>query len=248
MGQLPETNPTILASDNNNNLVDVTGLEVNKSRVARAETPAGFPVFSNKGIQVFKRSNDPLASPYATPALGTGTGSDVIITFTQQDLMPNFQPGARPDEALLHELTHALQMMSGRMTKRYLPPRDFPPALHLQGRLQFGNISDLLAVTIANIYRSEQRNRPALRADHRGLLPLSPSVDSEQFYLMFRNEFDELHGFLPFLFVHVAQVECGFNPIRSQMKLGLNISRNSDFAAYESMMNRLEANAPPGSV
>jgi hypothetical protein len=63
-------------------------------------------------------------------------------------------------------------------------PRDLPPDLPApRQRLPFGDTRELLAVTIANIYRSEQGNRPDLRTNHQ---PLSQWVDSKEFYLLFR--------------------------------------------------------------
>jgi hypothetical protein len=130
-------------------------------------------------------------------------------------------------------------MMGGKQLNRPIPPR--------QG-LNFHFIDELLAITVTNIYRSEQVNRHCLRADWDNLRPLpEPFKDSKKFYLLFQDELDELHGWLPFLFMHVAQVKCQFNPIRYQAASKLNFHRDSDFAAYESAMNKLEANAPPGA-
>jgi hypothetical protein len=211
---------------------------------AQAATPAKRPVVTKNGVQIFRWDYDPL--PPAIPLLGTGNGSGAVIYFTPQDYRTNVQPGGSPDEVLLHEMTHALQMMSGKWAWRAVPPRDLPPDLPApRQRLRFDNIREFLAVIIANIYRSEQGNRPGLRTDHHGFQPLSQWVDSKEFYFLFRDELDELRDLLPFLFAHVAQVQCRFNPIRYYLERKMNFFGDSDLAAYESSMNKLEASAPP---
>jgi hypothetical protein len=139
------------------------------------------------------------------------------------------QPAGPTDEALIHELVHALRIASGRCR---------PVAVPVKYNLRFDNVDELLAVVIANIYRSEN-HRCNLRAEHRGHRPLQPPfTDPGAFYLAYEQELDALWGRMMFLFVHVAQVICPFNPIRACVQKRLGLRLDSDFSDYESLLVR----------
>jgi len=183
--------------------------------------PPGYQAASSSGqVELDPRGNALPGNP-----VGAGAGSGVVIWFTPQDYLGIVsQPAGRPDEALIHELAHAV-----RMTKGVLRPVAVPPKYSMI----YDNVEELLAVTIANIYRSEQINRPNLRADHRGHRAMQPPfTDPDNFYLTYQQELDSLFTSMTILFAEVSSVRCRFNPIRSCVKNRLGIQRDSDLVDF----------------
>ena len=164
---------------------------------------------------------DPNGNPLPGNPVGAGTGSGVRIRFTPQDYLGIVaQPAGPPDEALIHELVHALRISNGIVR---------PVAVPVKFGLTYDNVEELLTVTVANIYRSEQISRPHLRADHHGHRPLQqPFTDPETFYLTYDQELNGILDWMPILFSQVALVACRFNPVRACLKHKLGIQKDSD--------------------
>jgi hypothetical protein len=131
------------------------------------------------------------------PRRGVGGGSDSLIEFVAQDFDPvqSASSSLKPvDEALLHELVHALRQTLGQEDNTYLPPatptmslgnlskddlilgKGPPPTMHTQ---IYENLEEFSAILMTNIYRSENR-RFGLVRDHlaprprRGEPPSTP--------------------------------------------------------------------------
>lgn len=169
---------------------------------------------------------------------GTGLGSDVIMTFTAQD---SAEPSAAAplnvsDEAILHEMVHAMRQTWGMedtvdlhapgwapyMRKGDLAPNErMEASLGLRPIPKAGKYSQIyheyeefIAVLITNIYRSEN-NRPGLMRDHSGFFELAyPLTNAKNFLTVWRSWIERLVGELPALVVdQLASVEAHFNPI-----------------------------------
>jgi len=149
-------------------------------------TPAGKPFLQCGGPQ----QNQPIMErpwyfPFITKAqTGTGIGSDTIINFTPGmwtspqtstafGAASGTGPGVLPDEILFHEMVHGMRQMAGTAQCAATPDR---PGMD--------TLEEFMAIVISNVYRSEA-NRPGLRADHAGFLPLPPAQATSQSFLDF---------------------------------------------------------------
>jgi hypothetical protein len=110
-------------------------------------------------------------------AIGTGRGSDVVISFSPGPFMtggsctPYGTAGNSPSAALFHELVHAFRMMSGRQLSS--------PALG--GRANYHDEEDFLAIVLTNIFVTDPTNptpNRTLRADHISFNPLAPDLST----------------------------------------------------------------------
>jgi hypothetical protein len=113
----------------------------------------------------------PDGTPSAGRSRGTGAGSGVEITYITQKLtdllnrslavkVPSIKGHAPEtlafeDEILVHELAHAMRMVSGFETRRRVP-----------GQPGYGNIEELVAIVVANVYRSERKRHGVRNNDH----------------------------------------------------------------------------------
>lgn len=147
------------------------------------------------------------ALPGMTP--GTGAGTDIDILYTAQDWISSAgDPGGRPDEILLHEMVHGLRQQRGQLlcTAKGAPNQ------------RYDTVEELFAIVVSNIYRSECGYK-TLRSDHHGTKPLeSPLDDENKFYKRWKDEMDQLAREMTILCVHLAVVECKYNPVRAAMR------------------------------
>lgn len=138
---------------------------------------------------------------------GTGAGSDARVEFMPSDFAHhagdrNANPGAMEDEAMLHELVHALRSMAGRDVGRTVT-----------GQPWYDTIEEFYAIVIANIYRSEA-GRTGLRAHHQNFSMML--FESDEFLKVERNRahLRQLRRQQPRLFSDLHEVTAKFNPIR----------------------------------
>ena len=108
---------------------------------------------------------------------GTGKGSDVEAFFTAENFKLNAQGwnqcfggkyGSQPDEALFHELVHALRQMFGQ----YYP-------LPTTGSLMdYDDEEEFYSVVATNVYISSKNRNDQLRANHHGHDPLPTDLNT----------------------------------------------------------------------
>jgi hypothetical protein len=141
-----------------------------------------------------------------------------VLRFTPQDFdNPALKPGSMnlADEALLHELIHAVldlcQVNQQQRLGIWPPPRIDQ---------DYGNespLGDFFAILVTNIYRSENQ-RPNLRSDHTDPPRMLPAdlADPAGFVNCWRPVLMHLQGRLPTLINALANVhcpgQCRFNP------------------------------------
>ncbi|MFL5241233.1 MAG: hypothetical protein ACJ8FY_03925 [Gemmataceae bacterium] len=108
---------------------------------------------------------------------GTGQGSNVEAYFTAENYMLNDKGwnqcfgghyGSQPDEALFHELVHALRQMYGL----YYP---FPTMGSL---VDYGDEEEFFAIVATNVYISAKNKNDQLRASHNGFEPLAAPLNT----------------------------------------------------------------------
>ena len=183
-----------------------------------------------------------LSKPY-----GTGRGSDSWIFLTPQDYYPYANvPGLAPDEALLHELVHALRDTRGQSRCVAVPPPAYLRRLSAPAQRKYSqeyeNIEEFLAIVIANIYRSENQ-RPGLRTDdgnplEPGSAPVLayPFTDAEKFYGYWSAQLDGLCRQMLRLFIHLANVPAAWNPIRYSVMSVLHLDRSERLRDFEATL------------
>ena len=150
----------------------------------RDATPAGKPFLKCGGPEQSQPIMErPWYFPFITrPQTGTGIGSDTVINFTPSmwtspqtgaafGATNSVGPGVLPDEILFHEMVHGMRQMAGTSQCAATPDR---PGMD--------TLEEFMAIVISNVYRSE-KNRPGLRADHAGFLPLPPAQATSQGFL-----------------------------------------------------------------
>ena len=115
---------------------------------------------SARGIAEGYSFNQCAGNPAAKSNVGVGGGSAVVIRFTPKLFDNPTGAGDRADEALLHELVHAVRYMHGQARCR-------SSAGHMDSE------EEVIAITITNMYSSELA-RP-LRAHHHGYSALATS-------------------------------------------------------------------------
>jgi hypothetical protein len=110
-------------------------------------------------------------------------------------------PGDERGEQLLHELTHSMQQMSGRLTNA-----------PMSGYLRMDTASEVVAIVVANIYASE-RGR-SLRANHNGYDVLA---DQRRFAsnVELRRQLLDFRSRMPAVAAQLARVNTAFNPFRT---------------------------------
>jgi hypothetical protein len=137
---------------------------------------------------------------------GTGQGSDTVISFSSSVFggvaAPGSNPGATPDEILLHEMAHGLRQMMGRSVREAVT-----------GNPGMDNYEEFVAILIANLYRSEIGG-PNLRQDHHGFTPLSgPTANPATFKSTYSRYLNYMDIETPRLCQNLRQVRCAFNPL-----------------------------------
>jgi hypothetical protein len=156
-------------------------------------------------------------------------GNVLAMTFRARAIDENGQvraggPGTAADEILLHELVHCARHM-----KTWADPSLYNFTGMGDG---FENIEEFYAVLIANMYSSETgrplrrdhalsrdgRTVPLVRTTSIAGLPIPVFSELGLFYPRHRNEVelmrDESFGFGVRFFDQLAEIECGFNPLR----------------------------------
>lgn len=158
------------------------------------------------------------------PLLGTGEGANVTVHYHPMTwLLNSFRTGLpgnlMPDDVLVHELMHALRMMSGKVLTMNLSTLD-----HTR---RWGNTEEFYGILVANIYVSERnstspRGQP-LRGNVGPINQFSPltgeEAKSKNFTQTYRPQIESLCDEMIGL-THgggrkgLANVPAGFNPIR----------------------------------
>jgi hypothetical protein len=145
---------------------------------------------------------------------GTGTGSDVTVKYLPYIFARNVKgadegaeeskapPGTLQDEALLHEIVHALEQMSGGLVRRRIP---FQPG--------YSDWGEWFAILIANIYRSE-RGLPSLRRHHVGFKAYESTTGEFLRTAMNPTHLRQFRRRYPMLFTEIRAVEAEFNPVK----------------------------------
>jgi hypothetical protein len=138
--------------------------------------------------------------------VGTGTGSDTVVRFSQETWTGPGAPagaGASPDEILLHEMIHGLRQMQGRSVREAV-----------NGNPGMDNYEEFVAITISNIYRSE-KGIPGLRKDHQDFSPLAgPTTDPAVFKSTYGRYLSNMDIEQPRLCRNLRQINCAFNPLK----------------------------------
>lgn len=165
---------------------------------------------------------------------GVGGGSDVVLAFVAQDWdKPSSAASLRAaDEALLHELVHAMRQAQGLEDTI---PLEAPFAVLRKGS---GSVSQLMsgaagkttdysqiyneyeefvAIVITNIYRSELQ-RIGLKRDHLGINGKDaelryPLTNPRNFLTVWRTQLEQMNREMPRFCAKLADVRCAFNPI-----------------------------------
>jgi hypothetical protein len=162
------------------------------------------------------------------PLLGTGEGANVTIHYHPLTwLLSSFRTGLvgnlMPDDVLVHELVHALRMMSGMVLPINLNVLD-----HTR---RWGNTEEFYGVLVANIYISErnsvERRGQPLRGNVGPVDQFSPltgqEARSEVFHQTYKSTIkafcDEMLGLTHGGGQHGLQhVPAPFNPIRDLLQ------------------------------
>lgn len=142
--------------------------------------------------------------------VGTGKGSDVIISFSPENIKEKKTYDRRPDIVLFHELVHALRMFQG--LRNPIPTED----------IRWMNEEEWLAVVLTNVYMSAGGST-RLRGGYGGYdRRLEAPEDTSSGFLT--NEhlklLDKLFPFWGPVFTDVGFVIVApFNPIREYLRL-----------------------------
>lgn len=107
--------------------------------------------------------------------IATGDGSNIHIYFSPdaytKSSCDSRGPGSLPDEALLHEMVHALRGMQGKFNQIPMPDR----------LKDYYNQEEFLAIVVTNVYISA-KGGTRLRAGH-GFEPLKPPLNTSSGFL-----------------------------------------------------------------
>jgi hypothetical protein len=158
------------------------------------------------------------------PLLGTGAGANVTIhyhpvTWLLNSIRTGLVSNLLPDDVLVHELMHALRMMSGKVLTMNLDTLD-----HTR---RWANIEEFYGILVANIYISERnstdRRGQPLRGNSGSVDQFSPLTGVEAHSKVFCQTYksaikalcDEMVGLTHGGGQHGLQhVPASFNPIR----------------------------------
>src|SRR4051812_49270354 len=182
---------------------------------------------------------------HGSGAAGKGGGSSATVFFTAQDYEPSTQGASleAADEALLHELVHALRDVRGladssRVTAPLAALRrgdDSEVVFDKHGNLDpsdpknkeglysqvYGELEEFVAIVITNIYRSENR-RQDLRRDHtptrrknpvRKIVLMPPLSNARNFMTVWRPKIEQFCGEMRDICDRIAVIDCHFNPV-----------------------------------
>ncbi len=145
---------------------------------------------------------------------GTGAGSDATVKYLPYIFAQNMKgadqgadeskapPGTLQDEALLHEIVHALEDMAGRLVRRRIP---FQP--------RSSDWGEWFAILITNIYRSERR-LPLLRRHHAGFSAYETTAEGFLLTAMNPTHLRQFRRRYPMLFSEIRTVGAEFNPVK----------------------------------
>jgi len=184
----------------------------------RDATAPGYPIHRNDGTMAPEPSlvRDLLGLPKEL-AVGTGTGSNVIVRFSPSmfgfgvtGACASFAgaPGASPSQVLFHELAHAYRQAKGICNRQ--------PTVG--GSASYTDMEEFFAVVVSNVliadptYSSGNRT---LRADHAGFQPLAPVLSTSRGFVSHipnRNKMRELIAADPVFTKALSGVKSYFNP------------------------------------
>jgi len=140
---------------------------------------------------------------YGAPdqGLGTGMGADATICYSPKHFKGATEAGKAQDEALLHELVHAYQIVTGTLSC----------ASHGHNMI---TVDEVVAIAIVNIY-ALQGNRP-LRKDHSLTFDPIPANGENKWLANMRDPIREFcDRERPFALQLAKMVPFGFNPFRA---------------------------------
>lgn len=169
-------------------------------------TPTDLAAATMKDTTALDRQGK-IPGPGQPRTIGSGKGSDTIINcspsvFAGASGAPT-GPGALGDEILLHEMVHGLRQMMGRSVRE-----------SVGGNPGMDNYEEFVAITIANVYRSEV-GAPQLRQDHHGFLPLTgPTTNPAVFANTYAQYLNYMDIEMPRLCKNLREASCAFNPLR----------------------------------
>jgi hypothetical protein len=113
-------------------------------------------------------------------------------------------PGDGPGEILLHEMVHALRMLSGVFSDP-----NFTANPHMD------DVEEFYAITVQDVYRSE-RGFLQLRRDHWGHQALSASLSgSNAYYEEYKDPIDKWFETQKAFCLELASVRAKFNPFHA---------------------------------
>ena len=175
-------------------------------------TPKGKPILAcSDNPKASIKAGQVLTDPQGRPYPGVGGGNDTEVRFNPLMWTPPpgggaVAPGAEADEILLHEMTHGLRQMRGKMLCSGV--YDHP---------SYDTIEEFIAILVSNMYRSE-RGRTGLRSDHgANSPPLSPALSDPATFLNTDANMDHIHKMFeedPVFGKNLANVRCRFNPVK----------------------------------
>ncbi|WP_428661438.1 hypothetical protein [Runella sp.] len=99
-------------------------------------------------------------------------------------------PGSGADEVLLHELIHALSIVSGNYQRGMLTVDGF----------FYHTIEEFIAIVLTNTYISAKHKGHSLRKDHRGFSALEPSLTDNERFLLYKGKGQSYYP-------HLAQIK-----------------------------------------
>ncbi|WP_376095293.1 hypothetical protein ACE7GA_02785 [Roseomonas sp. CCTCC AB2023176] len=138
--------------------------------------------------------------------IGTGAGSDTIISFTPGVFTAKpgnpTGPGTSGDEILLHEMVHGIRQMMGRSVREAVA-----------GNPGMDNYEEFVAILVTNIFRSES-GQTQMRQDHHGFVALSgAAANPATFKATYSAYLSYMATEQPRLCQNLRQVTCAFNPL-----------------------------------
>jgi hypothetical protein len=179
------------------------------------------PVSSSGGTAKGATVKDGEGKPVGeVPVTGFGTGTSCILQFDPVTWIAYCKDGikhkcdnagAKPDEVLVHEMTHATRAMRGLLNSMPLGSN-------------YDTEEEFLAILVANIYISESGRPEDLRLDHHGSAQLRDNTDAAFLPARDPNAYryrliDQFIRQQPKLTADLARVQCPFNPLRRYYEL-----------------------------
>ncbi len=180
----------------------------------RDAPPAGE--LDRRALDLPGTPEDDVGRPIPGTEPGTGLGSDALVFFTpwNHPAADRWSVRGTAEEALLHEMVHAVRFMWGVTSARRFLPGD---RMFSYG---YRNSEEFYGITIENMFRSERR-RP-LRGGHAanevmGWMPNTAGLDEPTVKLE-RHWIERFYREIPTLaraLEHVAPAVCWYNPFHA---------------------------------